>query len=50
MIHSYGFRGESLLYTVIGGKNDFRECYERINYWRYVLLEYRNSHKDLSSG
>lgn len=29
---------------MIGGKNDFHECYERINYWRNVLFEYRNSH------
>lgn len=45
LIHSYGFRGEFFLYTMIGGNNDFRECYERINYWRDVLLAYRQNHK-----
>lgn len=33
LINSYGFKGEYFLYTMIGGKNDFKECYERINYW-----------------
>lgn len=45
LIHSYGFRGEFFLYTMIGGKNDFRECYERINYWREKLLAFRKTHE-----
>lgn len=45
LIHSYGFHGEFFLYTMIGGKNGFRECYERINYWRDLLMLYRKTHK-----
>lgn len=45
MINSYGFRGEYFLYTMIGGKNDFMECYERINHWREKLMEYRITKK-----
>ena len=33
LINGYGFTGEYFLYTMIGGKNDFRESYERISYW-----------------
>lgn len=33
MINGYGYRGEYFLYTMIGGKSDFQESFERINYW-----------------
>ena len=29
LINGYGYRGEYFLYTMIGGKSDFRESYER---------------------
>lgn len=45
LISSYGFRGEFFLYTMIGGKNEFNECYDRINYWRNQLLQFRDTHK-----
>ena len=41
MINSYGFKGEYFLYTMIGGKNDFGECFERIEHWHKKLMEYR---------
>lgn len=33
MIKSHGFKGQFFLYTMIGGRNDFHECYDRIMYW-----------------
>ena len=33
LINRYGFTGQYFLYTMIGGKSDFRESYERVNYW-----------------
>lgn len=33
LINAAGFRGEYFLYTMIGGKNDFQECYHRLHYW-----------------
>ena len=45
LISSYGFRGEFFLYTMIGGKNEFSECYHRINYWRNKLIEFRENHR-----
>lgn len=44
LINSHGFTGQYFLYTMIGGKNDFRECYERINYWWHRTQETRASH------
>ena len=41
MINSYGFKGEYFLYTMIGGNNDFEECFERIDHWRKKLMWYR---------
>lgn len=41
LLEGFGYRGEIFLYTMIGGKNDFAECFERINYWRNRLLETR---------
>lgn len=43
MINSYGFKGEYFLYTMIGGSNDFEECYNRIKYWHDKLLELRKT-------
>lgn len=43
MIHSYGYNGNFFLYTMIGGKNGFNECFERISYWRSKLIEYRKT-------
>ena len=40
---AYGFRGEFFLYTMIGGKNGFRECYERIMHWWHILQHYRKT-------
>lgn len=33
LINSYGYHGEYFLYTMIGGKSDFKESYERVHYW-----------------
>ena len=30
---------------MIGGNNDFNECYNRINYWHNKLLEHRRTKK-----
>ena len=43
MINSYGFKGEYFLYTMIGGKNDFLECFNRIDYWHKKLIEQRKT-------
>ena len=45
MINSYGFKGEYFLYTMIGGKNDFWECFNRIDYWHKKLIEQGTSKK-----
>lgn len=39
MINSYGFKGEYFLYTMIGGKNDFLESFNRIDHWHRKLME-----------
>lgn len=33
LINGYGYKGEYFLYTMLGGNNDFQECYERTHYW-----------------
>lgn len=43
LINDAGFRGEYFLYTMIGGKNDFTECYDRIHYWWERLQEFRHN-------
>lgn len=43
LINSHGFHGEYFLYTMIGGKNDFKECYERVHYWWERLQSYRKT-------
>lgn len=46
LLHAHGFRGEFFLYTIIGGgKNDFWECFNRINHWREQLLLFRSTHQ-----
>ena len=45
MINGYGYRGEYFLYTMIGGKSDFKESYERINYWWKRNHEQRERHE-----
>jgi hypothetical protein len=44
MIEGYGFNGEFFLYTMIGGKNDFAECYERVEHWRKRMIAAREHH------
>lgn len=44
MINSHGYRGEYFLYTMIGGKSDFRESYERVHYWWRRNRECREKH------
>lgn len=45
LINAAGFRGDYFLYTMIGGKNDFRECYHRLHYWWKRLQEFRKKHE-----
>ena len=45
LINDAGFRGEYFLYTMIGGKNDFRECYHRLHYWWERLQRFRKDHE-----
>ena len=44
MINSYGYHGEYFLYTMIGGKSDLRESYERTHYWWKRNHECREKH------
>ena len=44
MIQSSGYRGEFFLYTMIGGKNDLEECYDRLHYWWKRNHECREKH------
>lgn len=43
LINDAGFRGEYFLYTMIGGKNGFQECYDRIHYWWLRLKDFRKN-------
>ena len=43
LINDAGFKGEYFLYTMIGGKNDFTECYNRIHYWWQRLQDFRKN-------
>ena len=45
LINTAGFRGAYFLYTMIGGKNDFRECYHRLHYWWKRLHKFRETHE-----
>lgn len=42
LINEAGFRGEYFLYTMVGGKNDFTECYDRLHYWWERLKAFRH--------
>ena len=44
LINSHGFTGQYFLYTMIGGKSDFRESYDRVNYWWKRSQEIRARH------
>lgn len=44
MINDAGFKGEYFLYTMVGGKNDLQECYDRIHYWWQRLQDFRHNH------
>lgn len=44
LLNKHGYKGEIFLYTMIGGNNGFKECFERINYWRGRMLEERARH------
>lgn len=44
MINGYGYKGEYFLYTMIGGKSDFKESYERVHYWWRRNHEQRLEH------
>lgn len=43
LINDAGFRGEYFLYTMVGGKNDFTECYDRLHYWWQRLQDFRHN-------
>lgn len=43
LINANGFMGEYFLYTMIGGNNDFAECYSRIHYWWKKLQDFRKN-------
>ena len=42
LLARHGFKGEFFLYTMIGGKSDFKESFHRVNYWWKRLQKYRN--------
>ena len=44
LMTGYGFKGDIFLYTMIGGKSDFRESYSRIHYWWVRNHEIRSRH------
>lgn len=44
MINARGYKGEYFLYTMIGGKSDFKESFERTNYWWVRNQECREQH------
>lgn len=44
LLNKHGYKGEIFLYTMIGGNNGFKECFERINYWRERMFEERKRH------
>lgn len=46
MLNRFGFKGDYYLYTMIGGKSDFNESYERVNYWRLRNLQFREQHQN----
>ena len=45
LINGYGYNGEYFLYTMIGGKSDFAESYNRVHYWWLRNHEIRSQHR-----
>lgn len=45
MINACGYKGQYFLYTMIGGKSDFHESYERVHYWWERNHEIRSAHR-----
>ncbi len=45
LINGYGYKGEYFLYTMIGGKSNFKESYERTHYWWERNHRCREEHK-----
>lgn len=45
LINLYGYKGEYFLYTMIGGKSDFKESFERVHYWWLRNHQLREDHK-----
>ncbi len=48
LLARHGFKGEFFLYTMIGGKSDFHESFERVNYWWKRLQRVRKEKNGLS--
>ncbi len=44
LINGKGFVGQYFLYTMIGGKSNFSESYNRVNYWWKQLMAMREQH------
>lgn len=44
LMTGYGFKGQIFLYTMIGGKSDFVESYNRVHYWWVRNHEIRSKH------
>ena len=44
LINSHGFKGQYFLYTMIGGKSNFSESYERVMYWWHREQRIRKEH------
>lgn len=47
LLARHGFKGEFFLYTMIGGKSDFHESFERVNYWWKRLQRVRKEKNGL---
>lgn len=45
MINEYGYKGDYFIYTMIGGKSDFKESYERTHYWWVRNKQSRENHE-----
>lgn len=43
LINKHGFKGQYFLYTMLS--DNFRECYERINYWWRIMQDARHNHQ-----
>lgn len=45
LINGHGYKGQYFLYTMIGGKSDFIESYNRVHYWWQRNHEIRQARK-----